>query len=73
LVTGLVSVGEAQPRGASSLGPLLVVPVVVRHRDGGLYGEKIIVQVRPAADGARCVVFAPYGRPYPAGAADGTR
>jgi hypothetical protein len=73
LVTDLVSVGEARPRGASSLGPLMVVPVVVRHRDGSLYDEKIIVQIRPAADGARCVVFAPYGRPYPAGDADGRR
>jgi hypothetical protein len=62
-VTDLVSVGEARARGESSLGPLLVVPVVVRRNDGRLYDQKIIVQVRHAGDAATCVVYGPYAGP----------
>ncbi len=63
--TELVSIGDARPRGESPLGPLVVVPAVVRHADGQLYDEKMIVQVRSGVGGGSCVVFRPYGPPYP--------
>jgi hypothetical protein len=66
-VTEVVSLGEPRARGASPLGPLMIVPAAVRHADGRLYDEQLIVQVRPGADGGTCVVAAPYGQPYPRG------
>ena len=66
-VIDLVEVGEARERGRSGLGPLVVVPAVVQHRDGRLYQHKIIVQIRrnAAASDFSCVVYGPYGAPYP--------
>jgi len=65
-VVELVEVGEPRRRGRSSLGPLIVVPVVVRHKDGRLYEHKIIVQIRRGAGrDFSCVVYGPYGVPYP--------
>ncbi|RPJ61233.1 MAG: hypothetical protein EHM23_07605 [Acidobacteria bacterium] len=65
-VIEVVEVGEPRRRGRSSLGPLIVVPVVVRHKEGSLYEHKIIVQIRHGAGrDFSCVVYGPYGVPYP--------
>ncbi|RPI21277.1 MAG: hypothetical protein EHM61_25165 [Acidobacteria bacterium] len=64
-LTELVSVGGASHRGRSSLGPLMLVPVVAKQRNGRLSEHKIIVQVRTGtADDFSCVVYGPYGYPY---------
>jgi len=66
MVVELVEVGEARRRGRSPLGPLVVVPATVRHKDGALYEHKIIVQIRQGVGPEfSCVVFGPYGVPYP--------
>jgi hypothetical protein len=36
----------------------------VRHRDGGLYEEKVIVQHRLAGATPSCVIYSNYGQPY---------
>jgi len=66
LVVQLVEVGEVRRRGRSPLGPLFVVPVVVRQKDGKLYEHKLIVQIRQGGGPEfSCVVYGPYGAPYP--------
>jgi hypothetical protein len=63
----VVEVLEIRPgvtRGHSSLGPLSVVASRVRHRDGGIYEEKMIVQHRPSGPAPSCVVYSIYGQPY---------
>ena len=66
-VTQLVELGEPRRRGASPLGPLFVVSALVRQQDGRVYEHKIIVQVRrnPGNQELSCVVYGPYGVPYP--------
>lgn len=67
-VVQVVEVGQARRRGRSPLGPLIVVPVVARHKDGKLYEHKLIVQVRQEVGPEfSCVVYGPYGTPYPLG------
>ena len=64
---GVVEVVSVEPgilRGHSRLGPVSVVTSRVRHRDGGLYEEKVIVQHVLAGTTPRAVVYAPYGQPY---------
>jgi hypothetical protein len=63
----VVEVLDVQPgvqRGHSSLGPLSVVTSRVRHRDGGEYEEKTIVQHRLAGPTPSCVVYSTYGQAY---------
>jgi hypothetical protein len=60
-VVELVKVGPAVRRGHSKLGPLTVVSSVARHRDGGLYQGKVIVQHRLTGATPSCVVYAGYG------------
>lgn len=65
-VVELIEVAEARRRGTSPLGPLYVVPAVVRQKDGRIYEHKIIVQIRQGAgQGFSCAVYGPYGVPYP--------
>jgi len=64
-IAELIEVGEPRVRGRSSLGPLIVVPAVVKHQDGRRYQHKLIVQVREAGrENFSCVVYGPYGVPY---------
>ncbi len=63
-IVEVVSVDPGVPRGHSRLGPLTVVASRVRHRSGGLYEEKFIVQHRLAGAAPSCVIAAPYGAPY---------
>jgi hypothetical protein len=63
-VVGVESVEPGSVRGYSRLGPVSVVTSRVRHRDGGLYEAKMIVQHRPGGDVPSCVVYASYGHPY---------
>ena len=63
-VAGVESVEPGSVRGYSRLGPVSVVTSRVRHRDGGLYEAKMIVQHRPGGDVPSCVVYASYGHPY---------
>jgi len=63
-VVEVVSVGPAVRRGHSRLGPLSVVTSHVRHRDGGLYEEKTIVQHRLTEPTPSCVIYSSYGQPY---------
>jgi hypothetical protein len=51
-------------RGHSRLGPVSVVTSRVRHRDGGLYEEKTIVQHRLTGSASSCVIYASYGQPH---------
>lgn len=60
----VIEIGSASRRGQSRLGPLVVVPTRVRHRDGKVYEEKFIVQFRGPSDAPSCVIYAPYGVPY---------
>jgi len=60
----VIEIGSASRRGRSRLGPLVVVPTRVRHRDGKVYEEKFIVQFRGPSDAPSCVIYAPYGVPY---------
>jgi hypothetical protein len=60
----VVSVDQGVLRGHSRLGPLSVVTSRVRHRDGGLYEEKFIVQHRQFGAEPSCVIAGPYGAPY---------
>jgi hypothetical protein len=62
-ITELVSVGDICKWGSSSLGPLVVVPVEIRTKDGSLWRNKIIVQFRQTADKSSCVIYGPYGFP----------
>jgi hypothetical protein len=64
---GVVEVSRVDPgvpRGHSRLGPLTVVTSHVRHRSGGLYEEKFIVQHRLVGADSSCVVAGPYGAAY---------
>jgi hypothetical protein len=64
-IAELINVGEARYRGRSSLGPLLVVPVVARQQHGRLCERKLIVQVRSEAEEKfSCVVYGPHGYGY---------
>jgi hypothetical protein len=60
----VVAVEPGVQRGHSRLGPVSVVTSRVRHRDGGLYEEKIIVQHRLAGSAPSCVIYSIYGQPY---------
>jgi hypothetical protein len=63
-VVEVVTVEPGVQRGHSRLGPVSVVTSRVRHRDGGLYDEKIIVQHRLTGSAPSCVIYSPYGQPY---------
>jgi hypothetical protein len=63
-VVEVVAVEPGISRGRSRLGPVSVVTSRVRHRDGGLYEEKVIVQHRLTGLTPSCVVYGPYGQPY---------
>jgi hypothetical protein len=63
-VVEVASVGPGVPRGHSRLGPVSVVTSRVRHRSGGLYEEKFIVQHRLAGAAPSCVIAGPYGAAY---------
>jgi hypothetical protein len=60
----VVSVDAGVQRGHSALGPLTVVTSRVRHRSGGLYEEKFIVQHRLMGAVPSCVVAGPYGSAF---------
>jgi hypothetical protein len=60
----VIEIGDASVRGRSRLGPLVVVPTRIRHRDGKIYEEKFIVQFRGPSESPSCVIYAPYGTPY---------
>jgi len=60
----VVAVEPGVQRGHSRLGPVSVVTSRVRHRDGGLYDEKIIVQHRLTGSAPSCVIYSIYGQPY---------
>jgi len=63
-VVDVLRVDPGVPRGHSRLGPLSVVASHVRHRDGGLYEEKFIVQHRLTGAVPSCVIAGPYGAAY---------
>jgi hypothetical protein len=63
-VVEVLEIGEPVRRGYSRLGPLMVVPSRVRHRNGKIYEEKMIIQFRPPEKAASCVVYSGYGVPY---------
>lgn len=63
-VVGVESVSPGAVRGHSRLGPVSVVTSRVRHRDGGLYEAKTIVQHRPGGSVPSCVIYSSYGHPY---------
>jgi hypothetical protein len=60
-ITEIVQVGPVGKTGGSRLGPLAVVPTVLRHADGTKVEEKMIVQFRQTGDKSSCVVYGPYG------------
>jgi hypothetical protein len=63
-VVEVVEVGRGVLRGHSRLGPLSIVSSRVRHGDGRLYEEKIIVQHRLDGLTPTCVIYSNYGTPY---------
>jgi hypothetical protein len=63
-IAELINVGEAHYRGRSALGPLLVVPVVARQKQGRLREHKLIVQIRSEGENFSCVVYGPHGYGY---------
>ena len=60
----VVAVEPGVPRGHSRLGPVSVVTSRIRHRDGGLYEEKTIVQHRLTGAEPSCVIYSVYGQAY---------
>ncbi len=60
----VVAVEPGVQRGHSRLGPVSVVTSRIRHRDGGLYEEKTIVQHRLTGPTPSCVIYSVYGQAY---------
>jgi hypothetical protein len=60
-IVEIVKVGPAGKTGESKLGPLVVVPAVLKHADGTKVEEKLIVQFRRLGDKSSCVIHGPYG------------
>lgn len=63
-VVEVLEVGSVIRRGQSRIGPVVVVPSRVRHRDGNIYEQKMIIQFRPSEIAPSCVVYGPYGAAY---------
>lgn len=64
-IVEVLEIGQASPRGQSRLGRLLVVPSRIKRPDGRIYEEKFTVLFRGPQESPSCVVFSPYGTPYP--------
>jgi hypothetical protein len=60
-IVEVVKIEQVTKTGESELGPLAVVPAVLRHADGTKSEEKMIVQFRRLGGTASCVVYGPYG------------
>ena len=62
-IVEIVKIGQICKTGESRLGPLVVIPVVLRRADGTRAEEKMIVQFRQLGDKSSCVIHGPYGVP----------
>jgi hypothetical protein len=60
-IVEIVKIGPIRKMGESDLGPLVVVPAVLRQADGTNAEEKTIVQFRHLGGRASCVIHGPYG------------
>jgi hypothetical protein len=63
-VVEVLEVGTGTCRGESALGSVWVVPSRVRHGDGHVYEQKMIVQYRSLESAPSCVLYSGYGTPY---------
>lgn len=59
----IVEIGSICRMGSSKLGPIAIIPVVLKTGDGKVRQEKQIVQFRRIDGKESCVVYGPYGIP----------
>ena len=57
----VVDIGGITQQGSSKLGPIAVVPTLLKTKDGKVWREKQIVQFRRIDGKESCVVYGPYG------------
>jgi hypothetical protein len=57
----VVEIGNIAQYGTSKLGPIAVVPTVLKTKDGKVWREKQIIQFRRIDGKESCVVYGPYG------------
>jgi hypothetical protein len=60
-IVEVVRIDQVSETGESALGPLSVVPAVLRRADGTKVEEKMIVQFRQIGNVSSCVIYGPYG------------
>jgi len=57
----VLQIGNISKGYSSRLGPVVVVPVLTKHRDETIWQDKFIIQFRDIAEKTSCVVHGPYG------------
>jgi hypothetical protein len=62
-IVEILNIGQISETGHSKLGPIVVLPISVKRRDGVKAEQKMIVQFRQFGGVSSCVVHGPYGLP----------